>query len=88
MTTVLDGPTVDSALEARGIAWSREGDELVREVKSSKFVGALAFVNAVGALAELADHHPDIAVPRQGAIAGALIAAWAAGKLLDPDAWK
>ncbi|MEO8884035.1 MAG: NAD(+) diphosphatase [Devosia sp.] len=36
----------------------------------------------------LADRHPDIAVPRQGAIAGALIAAWAAGKLLDPDAWK
>ena len=36
----------------------------------------------------LAGNHPDIAVPRQGAIAGALIAGWAAGKLLDPAAWQ
>ena len=36
----------------------------------------------------LAGNHPDIAVPRQGAIAGALIAAWAAEKLLDAAAWR
>lgn len=32
--------------------------------------------------------HPDIGPPRPGAIAGALIEAWAHGKLLDPDYWK
>ena len=31
--------------------------------------------------------HPLIAAPRRGAIAGALIAAWAAKKLEDPGAW-
>jgi NAD+ diphosphatase len=35
----------------------------------------------------LAGQHPDIASPRQGAIAGALIAGWAAGKLADAAAW-
>jgi 4a-hydroxytetrahydrobiopterin dehydratase len=31
-----------------------------RCVRRKGFAGALAFVNAVGALAEAADHHPDI----------------------------
>lgn len=35
----------------------------------------------------LAGTHPDINRPRPGAIAGALIEAWAHGKLLDPDYW-
>ena len=35
----------------------------------------------------LADEHPEIGTPRKGAIAGALIAAWAAERLLDPTAW-
>ena len=33
---------------------------LVKVVRRGDFAGALAFVNAVGALAEAADHHPDI----------------------------
>jgi 4a-hydroxytetrahydrobiopterin dehydratase len=43
-----------------GLAWTREGDEFVKVSKRQGFAGALAFVNAVGALAEEADHHPDI----------------------------
>jgi NAD+ diphosphatase len=35
----------------------------------------------------LAGHHPEMNAPRPGAIAASLIAAWAAGSLLDPAAW-
>jgi 4a-hydroxytetrahydrobiopterin dehydratase len=51
---------VDTALSSRGSPWSREGDELVLVVRRADFAGALSFVNAVGSLAEAADHHPDI----------------------------
>ena len=36
------------------------GDELVTTVELRDFAAALAFVNAVGAAAEAANHHPDI----------------------------
>jgi len=36
----------------------------------------------------LAGAHPEISAPRNGAIAGALIAGWAAGKLGDASAWR
>jgi NAD+ diphosphatase len=36
----------------------------------------------------LAGTHPAINPPRPGAIAGALIEAWAHGRLLDPDYWS
>ena len=55
----LDHPTVDAAL-ADLPGWAREGDELVHVSKHGSFGPALAYVNAVGALAEAADHHPDI----------------------------
>jgi 4a-hydroxytetrahydrobiopterin dehydratase len=51
---------VDAALDEQHIAWVREGDELRTTIKLHDFAGALAFVNAVGAAAEAADHHPDI----------------------------
>jgi len=51
---------IDAALDEQHIAWVREGDELRTTVKLHDFAGALAFVNAVGAAAEAADHHPDI----------------------------
>jgi 4a-hydroxytetrahydrobiopterin dehydratase len=57
---VLDPDDVDAALADRALGWRREGTELVKEVRRSGFAGALAFVNQVGALAEAADHHPDI----------------------------
>ncbi len=49
-----------SQLDLSGLQWEREGDVLVKVVKRDGFAGALAFVNAVGALAEQANHHPDI----------------------------
>ncbi len=49
---------VDAALA--GLDWERQGDVLVKVVRRDDFAGALAFVDAVGELAEAADHHPDI----------------------------
>ena len=40
--------------------WEEEGGALRREFELEDFATALAFVNRVGALAEEADHHPDI----------------------------
>jgi 4a-hydroxytetrahydrobiopterin dehydratase len=51
---------VDAALDEQHLNWSREGDVLVTTVKLRDFAAALAFVNAVGAAAEAANHHPDI----------------------------
>jgi 4a-hydroxytetrahydrobiopterin dehydratase len=51
---------VDAALEERGLGWSRDGVVLVKEVDCGDFAGALAYVNRVGAVAEAANHHPDV----------------------------
>ena len=56
---VLDPATVDRAL-AGGLAWERDGAELRKEQRGRDFAEALAYVNAVGALAEEMNHHPDI----------------------------
>jgi 4a-hydroxytetrahydrobiopterin dehydratase len=45
-----------------GLAWAREGDELVKVVTRKDFAEAMQFVNAVADLAEKANHHPDIAI--------------------------
>lgn len=42
--------------------WRREGDHLVFEHRFAGFGEAVAFVDAVAALAAAADHHPDIDV--------------------------
>ena len=60
MPELLDPAAVDAALRERGLAWRREGNELVKQSKRTGFTGALAYVNEVGALAEAANHHPDI----------------------------
>jgi 4a-hydroxytetrahydrobiopterin dehydratase len=57
---VLSADEVDAALAEQGLAWERVGDELVTTVELRDFAAALAFVNAVGAAAEAANHHPDI----------------------------
>jgi 4a-hydroxytetrahydrobiopterin dehydratase len=49
---------VDAALV--GLDWKRDGGVLVKVVRRGDFAGALAFVDAVGELAEAADHHPDV----------------------------
>jgi 4a-hydroxytetrahydrobiopterin dehydratase len=58
--SVLTAEEVDSALAEQNIAWDREGSELKTTVELRDFAAALVFVNAVGAAAEAADHHPDI----------------------------
>lgn len=40
--------------------WKIVSGELVRTFQFKNFLGALAFVNRVGELAEEAGHHPDI----------------------------
>lgn len=60
MPDVLSGETVDAELAARGLAWRRDGDTLVKVADRGDFAGALAYVNEVGRLAEAANHHPDV----------------------------
>ena len=57
---VLSQADVDRALDEQHLNWSRQGDVLVTTVKLHDFAAALEFVNAVGAAAEAANHHPDI----------------------------
>ncbi len=45
-----------------GSEWVRDGDAIVREYKLTDFPAAIALVNRVAALAEAANHHPDILV--------------------------
>jgi 4a-hydroxytetrahydrobiopterin dehydratase len=42
--------------------WSRDGDALVRFYARGDFDGSIAFVNAIAAAANAANHHPDIAI--------------------------
>jgi 4a-hydroxytetrahydrobiopterin dehydratase len=56
---VLSAADVDAALAEQAIAWDRHGDELTTSVTLRDFAGALQFVNAVGAAAEAANHHPN-----------------------------
>ena len=59
MPQTLDPAAVDAAL-AQGMAWDRQGDMLVKTRRGKDFADSLAYVNAVGALAEDMNHHPDI----------------------------
>jgi 4a-hydroxytetrahydrobiopterin dehydratase len=54
----------DAEIESRlkGIEWTREGEEIVREWKFKDFAEAIGFVNQVADAAETANHHPDILV--------------------------
>ncbi|HEY8081881.1 MAG TPA: 4a-hydroxytetrahydrobiopterin dehydratase [Acidimicrobiales bacterium] len=58
----LDPGTVDQALAAASSPWERSGDHLELERRFETFGDAIAFVNDVAALAEEADHHPDIEI--------------------------
>jgi 4a-hydroxytetrahydrobiopterin dehydratase len=60
MAERLTDDQIEQGLE--GSAWSRDGDAIVREFELPDFASAMAFVNAVGALAEDANHHPDILI--------------------------
>jgi len=58
---VLDADALAAAMSGAGApAWDLIDGRLVKTVTCSTFPAALDFVVAVGALAEEADHHPDI----------------------------
>ena len=42
--------------------WTRGGDAIQRAWRLADFKAAMVFVNGVAALAEKANHHPDIAI--------------------------
>jgi len=42
--------------------WKREGSEIVRTYSFPSYLGGIEFVNRVAALAEAANHHPDIQI--------------------------
>ena len=48
--------------------WRVEGKELARSYKFKNFLEAVSFVNAIAAIAESQDHHPDLLV-RWGEVA-------------------
>ena len=61
MSTLSDAE-IDARLASAG-DWHRgEEQTIVRELKFDDFAGAVAFVNRVAALAEEANHHPDILI--------------------------
>jgi 4a-hydroxytetrahydrobiopterin dehydratase len=55
---LLSDGDVDKGL--RGLAWQRDGGAIVRVVRRPDFAEAMAAVNQIAALAEAANHHPDI----------------------------
>lgn len=53
----------DAAIEAalaRLDGWRRDGESIRRDFEFTDFVTALGFIVQVGALAERADHHPEL----------------------------
>jgi len=55
----LTNEEIDAAL-ADLDGWKTADDKLSKRFEFENFAESLAFVNAVGELAETADHHPDI----------------------------
>lgn len=61
-----DAPRLDEA-ELRAHlrtlpGWSRAGDAITKEFRFADYAATIAFVNAVAAIAERCDHHPDLGV--------------------------
>jgi 4a-hydroxytetrahydrobiopterin dehydratase len=60
------GPRLSEETVARELVtvpgWARDGDAIRRTWRFADFKGAMIFVNGVAALAEKANHHPDIAI--------------------------
>jgi 4a-hydroxytetrahydrobiopterin dehydratase len=46
----------------QGMLWKRDGEAIVRELELEDFQAAIATVVRIAALAEAANHHPDILV--------------------------
>ena len=54
----------DDEIAARllGSSWTKQGDEIVRDVKLENFASAIVLVDQVAEVAEAYKHHPDILV--------------------------
>jgi 4a-hydroxytetrahydrobiopterin dehydratase len=54
----------DDEIAARllGSDWTRQGNEIVRDLKLADFAEAIAFVDRIAELAEEYNHHPDILI--------------------------
>ena len=65
--------------------WKTEGDALVRDLEFPDFARALAFVNAVGGLAEERNHHPDILLHGWNKVRLTLATHDAGGTVTDAD---
>jgi 4a-hydroxytetrahydrobiopterin dehydratase len=59
--TLLTPDQVQAELAAAG-SWELAGSQITRTVTRKDFGDALRYINAVGYLAEQANHHPDISV--------------------------
>ena len=57
---LLDEDHIRDALQ--GTAWRLEDGALTRDLRFPDFAAAMAYVNRVAALAEAANHHPDLLV--------------------------
>lgn len=55
----LSAAEIENGLKALD-GWASSNDKLKKRYKFANFAESLDFVNKVGALAEAADHHPDI----------------------------
>jgi 4a-hydroxytetrahydrobiopterin dehydratase len=82
MAELLKDEEIESRLD--GSAWTREGDEIVRNWEFDDFAAALAFVNRVGEAAEDANHHPDILLHGWNKVRLSLTN-HSAGGLTEPD---
>jgi 4a-hydroxytetrahydrobiopterin dehydratase len=60
MTELLSDEAITAHLEHS--EWRREGEQIVRDWTFKDFAEAIAFVNRVAAVAEAANHHPDILI--------------------------
>jgi 4a-hydroxytetrahydrobiopterin dehydratase len=61
MTSALTAAEIEDVLKANP-EWKLQQGKLVREWTFKDFVEAMAFVNRVAEIAEVAGHHPDIDV--------------------------
>lgn len=59
MSAALTPNQIQEALQGLP-GWEVDGSKLLKAYKLKDFKAALAFINAVGAIAERLDHHPDI----------------------------
>jgi len=66
-----------------------QGEALSEEITLDPVeLAAARWVDRAEAAEIIAGRHPEMNAPRPGAIAASLIAAWAAGTLLDPASWE